>query len=241
MSDLVVNDKGVLKPQNIEEAFRVAKAFAMSGILPVRFKTTESVFAAMQFALELGLPPLTGMRQIAVVNGTPAIFGDLPLSVCYASGKLEWIKEYLIDKNKVKICSDNKNLGTEPWGSVTIVKRKGDPEVCERFFSMDDAKKAGIIKNVWITYPGRMLTYRSRSMALKDKFPDALNGISIAEYDHNVVAEEIELSPAKKTRLVASESSNSLNEIYSKNDAIEEVLTAETVINEETGEINGPR
>ena len=187
-----VDESGILKPRNIEEAFRLAKAYVMSGILPERYKTAESVLTAMQFALELGLKPLTAMRQIAVVKGTPCLFGDLPLSLCYSSGKMEGIKESLLDKNGLEISLANKNLTAEVYAALCIVKRKGDPEPLEAFFTMDDAVRAGLTNSpTWKSYPKRMLRYRARSQALKDKFPDALNGISIAEYDHNTTSEEI--------------------------------------------------
>jgi hypothetical protein len=190
-SQVSTGDDGVLKPKTLDEAFRWASAVFKSGMLPQRFKTAEAVLTAAQMAMELGLKPLTALRQIAVINGTPSLFGDLPLSVCYASGKVESIKEFLLDKNSVEINSKNGNMNAEAWAAVTIVKRRGDPESIERFFSMDDAKQAGLLNSpTWKTYPKRMLQYRSRSQALKDKFPDALNGISIAEYDFNTIPED---------------------------------------------------
>lgn len=187
-----VDDSGVLKPRNIEEAFRLAKAYVMSGILPERYKTAESVLTAMQFALELGLKPLTAMRQIAVVKGTPCLFGDLPLSLCYSSGKLESIKEKWLDKNGLEIALANKNLNAPVFAAICTVKRKGDSEPLEAFFTMDDAVVAGLSNSpTWKAYPKRMLRYRARSQALKDKFPDCLNGIAIAEYDQNTVEEQI--------------------------------------------------
>lgn len=187
-----VDDRGSFLPQNIEEAFRVANAFHKSGLLPARFTSAEMVLTAMQFVLELGLKPLTAMRQLAVVQGTPTIFGDLPLSLCYASSYLESIREYVIAKDGKEICVANGNLNEAAWGAVTIVKRRGDPNILESFFTMDDAEKAGLIKSpTWQKYPKRMLRYRARSQALKDKFPDALNGISILEYDFNQTEDSI--------------------------------------------------
>jgi hypothetical protein len=187
-----VDESGVLKPRNIDEAYRLAKAYVMSGILPERYKTAESVLTAMQFALELGLKPLTAMRQIAVVKGTPCLFGDLPLSLCYSSGKLEAIKEVWLDKDGREINLANKNLTAQAYAAFCVVKRKGDPEPLEAFFTMDDAQNAGLLNSpTWKAYPKRMLRYRARSQALKDKFPDCLNGISIAEYDQNTVEEQI--------------------------------------------------
>jgi hypothetical protein len=196
---------GLLVPKNIDEAYRVASSYCRSGFLPERFTTPEMVMTAIQFALELGLRPLTALRQMAVIKGTPCFYGDLPLSLCMASGKVEWINEYYFDKDSVEICMMNKNTNAEVYGSVTIVKRRGDEQITESFFTLDDAKRAGLNSPVWKAYPKRMLRYRARSQALKDKFPDALNGISIAEYDHN------ELPDVKETKIPNKEIKTNLD------------------------------
>lgn len=191
---------GVLLPRDINEAWRLAGFFHASGFLPARFDTQAKVLTAMQFARELGLPPLSAMRQIAVVEGTPSLFGDLPLSLCYRSGQLEWIREYLLDEQEQQICLANKNLKAKVWGAVCVVKRRNDLELVEAVFSLDDARNAGLFpagpKAAWTKYPKRMLRYRARSMALKDKMPDCLNGIAIAEYDFHELPDMIE--PEKK-------------------------------------------
>lgn len=186
--EISTDEAGLLKPKNIDDAYRMAVAFHQSKLLPARFNSPEMIMTAFQFVLELGLKPLTAMRQLAVVNGTPSLFGDLPLSLCYSSGKLEWIKEWLFDKDGKEISIKNANVTAVAFGAACVVKRKGDPEQLESIFTMDDARAAGLLKSpVWTSYAKRMLRYRARSSALKDKFPDALNGISIAEYDYNVI------------------------------------------------------
>ena len=192
-TNITIDQSGFIRPQNIEEAYRLSTAFLKSGMVPARFKTAESVLVAIQMALELGLKPLTALRSIAVIQGTPSFYGDLPLSLCYSSGKLESIKEYFLDKEGKKICVENNNISDEAYAAVCVVKRFGDVEFLESTFSLDDATRAGLFKNpVWKSYTKRMLKYRARSQALKDKFSDALNGISILEYNDNTIIEEIE-------------------------------------------------
>lgn len=228
-TDIAINEAGLFAPKTIEDAYRVAKAYSMSGMLPARFKTPESVMTAMQLAQEMGLKPLTALRQIAVVNGTPSIFGDLPLALCQASGKVESLDEYLVDKDSKKICAANSNLAAEAWGAVIIIKRKGDEQPIERFFTMADAKKAGLGNSpTWTAYPKRMLMYRARSQALKDKFADCLNGVSIAEYDFNVLPDE------------ASDVITTAVEVDKKTESVREKLRAKVaepiVVAEEPGE-----
>ena len=187
----IVAKNGVLTPTNLDEAWRLASAYCMSGFLPRRFDTPEKVLAGMQLAQELGLKPLTALRQIAVIHGTPSVFGDLPLSLLYQSKKCEYLREYLVDKDMKKICLENDNATAEAYAGVCIAKRIGDPEVAESIFTMDDARKAGLLPAkpdaAWNTYPKRMLRYRARSQVMKDKFPDVLNGVAIAEYDFHTI------------------------------------------------------
>ncbi len=192
---VTANDDGVLRPRSLDEGYRLATLYHKANLLPKRFDSPESIMTGMQYALELGLKPLTALRNIAIVNGTPSLFGDLPLAMCYASGKLEWIKEVLLDAKGIEIALKNQNALAEPVAAACTVKRKGEPEPREIVFSLDMAKRAGLMKNpVWQGYPKVMLKFRARSEALRDKFPDALNGISIAEYDHHILPHESDLA-----------------------------------------------
>jgi hypothetical protein len=184
----IVLAEGALVPKTAAELVQIASYYLKSKMLPARFNTVEMIVTAWQYALELGLKPLTAFRQIAVVQGTPCTFGDLPLALVQRSGKLESIREYAVDKNSKEICVKNMNLNAEVYAAVISVKRKGDPEVLERFFSIDDVRRAGLGNSpTWKAYTPVMLKYRARSQALKDKFPDCLNGIAIAEYDYHVI------------------------------------------------------
>jgi len=206
---------GVVLPTTIDEAFRVSKALCMSGMMPAQYKTPEQVFVGMQFACELGLKPMTALRQISVINGNPSIWGDLPMALCYAKNLVEWKREWWFDKDQKKICTENGNLLAEVFGAAIQIKRRGDPEVEECSFTLAEADKAGLLGNVtWKKYAKRMLRYRARSQALKDKFPDALNGIAIAEYDANV-------NPEDEGVLVATAIASPASELQSRFEVIE--------------------
>lgn len=181
------NDSGMLVGKSLDEQWRLAKFYTSSGLLPSHYNKPEKVLTAMQFCYELGLRPLTGMRQIAIINGNPAMFGDLPLSLVLASGKAEYVREYLVDAKGEKICAANKNLMAKPEGAVCVSKRKGDTEERETVFTRMDAQAAGLLgkSGPWKQYEKRMLQMRARSQNLKDQFADVLSGVAIAEYDHN--------------------------------------------------------
>jgi hypothetical protein len=185
------NERGLLEAKTIEGQYRIAQYYVKSGMLPQQYKSPEMVITGIQYAKELGLAGLVGLRQISVINGTPSIWGDLPAALVKKSGKLEYMKEYIIDKDSKEICLKNKNLSAEPFGAVCEVKRKGEKEPVERYFTIEDAKKANLLgKKNYQEYLKTMLKYRARSMALKDCFPDMLNGISITEYDYHSIPKD---------------------------------------------------
>lgn len=182
----VVTGKEYLQSETIEEKFRWASAYIKGGMVPQSFKTPAQVLAGLEFAKELNVPPLVALRNIAVINGTPSIWGELPLALVRKSEKLEWITEILFDKDFKEISFDNKNLTSEVFGALCKTKRVGEPEPNETWFTFDDAKQANLTgRGVWKSYPRRMLQMRARSQNLKDNFSDALTGIAIAEYDYN--------------------------------------------------------
>jgi hypothetical protein len=174
----------------LDEQYRVATCCVKSGLLPKDYNTPEKVLIGCQFAMELGLKPLTALRQIAVINGTPSIYGDLPLAIVRSSGQLDHWEEYLIDGEGKRMCLDNNNLTGEVFGAVCIVRRRGMERNYESFFTVVDQKTAGLNGMTWTKYKKRMLMYRARSIALKDVFSDCLNGIAISEYDDQLHAKE---------------------------------------------------
>ena len=156
-----------LIPANITEAMQMADMLANSDIVPKDFKgKSGNILVAIQWGLEVGLPPLQALQNIAVINGRPSMWGDAVLALVRGSGKLEYIKE--ADDGHTATC---------------IVKRKGEPTEHISTFSMDDAKQAGLLNKAgpWSQYPKRMRQMRARSFALRDVFPDVLKGIAIAE------------------------------------------------------------
>lgn len=128
---------------------------------------------AIRLCREHNLPPITSLGKVAVINGTPSFFGELPLALVQRSGFLESIEE---------TCSETK--------AICTVKRKGFSAIV-REFSIDDARKAALLsKDPWKYYPKRMMQMRARTWALKDAFSDVLLGVPIAEYDFDVRPEE---------------------------------------------------
>jgi hypothetical protein len=193
------NNNGVLMGTSLDEQYRMATAYSKSGLMPQALNTPEKVLVALQLCFELGLPPMTSIGKVCVINGTPAIFGDLPLSLVMKSGLLEDIDESLIldPENNVQ-------------GATCSLKRRGLSTPVIRSFTLKDASQAGLLgRGPWKQYTKRMLQLRARSWALKDLFPDVLSGVYVAEYDHNATV-DAQGNVVGETKTIAEE----LNSAY---------------------------
>lgn len=159
-------------PGDFESCYRLATVVKASGMAPKSFSTVESITVAMMHGMELGLTPMAALQSIAVVNGTPTVFGDGMLALVRASGLLEDIQEE-IERDKEGV----------PTFAFCKVKRAGQASWVARGFTRAEAMKAGLWNKAgpWTQYPQRMLQMRARSWALRDAFADVLRGLQQTE------------------------------------------------------------
>lgn len=154
-------------PSTMDDAFRIANALAASGMTPKAYgNDVNKCFVGIMAGAELGLAPFQALQSIAVIGNNPAVWGDGALALIQASGLLEDIEE--TDDGHTATCK---------------LVRKGKATPIIRDFSMDDAKKAGLVGKAgpWTQYPKRMRQMRARSWAMRDGFADVLKGLHIAE------------------------------------------------------------
>lgn len=178
----MVAESFALAPQwcgisSMESALKLANHLAGSGLVPESYRgKPNDILVAMFWCESLKMPITQGLQSIAVVNGRPSLYGDGALAVIRASGKLSFLDETL--------------EGDEKTGTLTAickVKRVGEEGTTVRKYSMDDAKRAGLLnRQTYRSYLGRMLQMRARSYALRDKFADVLMGMSLAEEQEDV-------------------------------------------------------
>lgn len=164
--------------------------------VPKTLDTPEKVIAAWQVAASLKIPPAVAMQNMAVIHGSVCMWGQLPKALADATGEVEDFQLVLINEAQEVICLANKNLGDEVWGAVCHVKRKGRSRN-EYAFTMVDAIKAGLHKKTgpWQDYRKIMLSRRAIAHGIKFEFPDALMGVSVAEYDYNEAPDLKDVTP----------------------------------------------
>lgn len=171
-SPIAKQEESYLSEAKFEHAYRMAKMISTTQLIPKAYHNKPAdVLVAFEFGRSLGLGYLQAVQNIAVINGKPAIWGDAMLAVCQGHPDFEYIKETPITTG-----------AGELDGYECEIKRQGYPEPTIRRFTVADAKKANLWgKNVWASYPARMLQMRARAFALRDTFADALSGVSMVE------------------------------------------------------------
>lgn len=162
-------NKNMLVPTNMNEAIQFSEMLASSSLVPKNFQGKPSdILVAVQWGAEVGLPPMSALNGIAVINGKPSLYGDAALSLVTGHPQYGGHQESI--------------EGEE--ASCTIVRVVNGKEVATvRTFSKKDAERARLWGKMgpWKDYPKRMLAMRARGFAIRDAFPDALKGVVTAE------------------------------------------------------------
>ncbi len=171
---------GAMLPRDLSEVMELSRILSGSGMLPECYQGNQgNVFVAIQMGMELGLPPMQALQNIAVIKGRPSLWGDAMLAVIRAHPQFGSIQEMdIADITKAK-------------KATCVLTRKGEPAHTSTF-SIDDAKTAGLWGKTgpWTNYPSRMLMLRARAFACRNVFPDALRGIHSAEEQSDIPSVE---------------------------------------------------
>ena len=163
-----VRKHGFLSPTSLAEAQEAAKVISESNFCPKDYKGRPGdIIVCLQMGQELEVPPMTALQGIAVINGRPAVWGDLLLAICRRCSDWEYIEETLDEESMTALCK---------------TKRRNEPPVI-RTFSKADAEKANLWTKdgTWKNYPKRMLQMRARALALRDCYTEQLKGLYSAE------------------------------------------------------------
>jgi hypothetical protein len=174
----------------MSEVMQYADMLAKSSMVPKGYQGKPGdIVVAIQMGRELGLKPIQSLQNIAVINGKPSIYGDACLALVKNHPAFEDIKEWHDEATGTAHCE---------------IKRKGQ-SVHKTSFSKEDAKKAGLLgkQGPWTQYEKRMLQMRARGFGVRDVFPDALQGLILAEEAQDYPMENITPSEAPLSKASA--------------------------------------
>lgn len=177
-------------PKTSADVFRLAQLLMDSGMVPSGWpRTIQGVSIGIMAGAEAGLNFTQTIKGIMVVNNKPTIWGDVALALCRRSPVCESIVEWIDDEGR----------------ACCVAKRKGEPKPIERRFTIDDAKAAGLWgkPGPWKAYPQRMLQMRARAFAIRDAFPDCLNGLDITEEVMDYAPIQGEAKPTAQSKIDA--------------------------------------
>lgn len=175
-----VRNVAAIIPQDFEQAYRLSQAIAAAGWAPKSYLVdpqnpgkgydVNKIAVGILHGLEVGLTPMAALQSIAVINGTPNLWGDGALAVVRASGLLKGIEEW-------------EEQTAEGLTAHCRVLRASEANHITCTFSEADAKKAGLAgkSGPWTNYPKRMRKMRARLFCLRDAFADVLRGMRMAE------------------------------------------------------------
>lgn len=184
-----------------------AESLVKTGFLPQAIKTPEQALAIILTGRELGIPAMTALNGINVIQGKPTISPQLMLGLIERSGQLDDIKIEASDEEV----------------SVTM-KRKGRSAHTE-VFGWEQAKAMQLVsKDNYRKQATTMFKWRAVSACARVVFPDVLLGL----YTHEELApdaqfnEDGEFIDAPKVEAVEAEIVEELVKPVGKKQAIKD-------------------
>lgn len=161
----------IARPRTIAEAMDLANMLAKSLAVPKAYQAhPQDIFVAIGMGDSLGINPFQALQGIAVINGIPAVYGDLAKALVLETPGIEYFKEWSVQQ-----------VDKEGKGHCEIKLKDQEPVIVE--FTLEMAKKAGLIgkQGPWTQYQSRMLQLKARAWCMRDAAPGALKGLKIVE------------------------------------------------------------
>jgi hypothetical protein len=166
---------GLTDSQSFDLAQRVAKLFAASDLVPVRYKGhIANCVVGLNMAARMGADPLMVFQNLYVVHGTPAWSAQFMIATFNACGRFSSIRyEFKGEENKdswaCRAWAIEKDTGERiegAWVSIALSKAEG-------WYQKNGSK--------WQTMPMQMLMYRAASWFIRAYAPEISMGLHTAD------------------------------------------------------------
>jgi len=147
---------------SVDDRMRYAGALAQSGLLPDAYRNKPAnILVALEYGAGLGIPPMTAIQQVHIVQGKPVASSQLIGALVRKAG------------HRLRVTGDDTR-------AVCEIVRNDDPDFTFRSeWTIERAQRAKLTgKETWRAYPGNMLRARAITECARDACPEALAGIS---------------------------------------------------------------
>lgn len=175
-----------LSPASTDDAWRLAELLAKSAIIPQDLRNKPNdVLVMVLLGHELGIGPMQAIRKIDVIKGKPQASAELMVALCKQHPACRYFR--YVDKE-----SDDKR-------ATYVTHRVGEDEPTKFTFTIEDAKKLGLLGNDnWTKQPKTMLRARASSALARIVYPDIVQGLYAREEMEDAI-DSVSVVQAPKT------------------------------------------
>ena len=153
--------------KELEACYKLAEGLCGTALVPKQYMNKPADGAvAILWGRHLGLNSTASLQNIAVINGTPTLWGDALVALVKGNPVCKYLTT---------------SWDQENFTAIVKTQREGEPEET-RTYSWEDASRAGLAqRDTYQKHPKRMLQARARSHLLRDVYADLLKGFQIRE------------------------------------------------------------
>ncbi len=152
--------------QHASSIFKLSEFICGTEFVPKPLRNNPAAVAACILSgRELGLGPMTSLRHVQMVEGSPSLSAEYKRARVQSRGH-DFI---VIELSTVRCTIKGRRKGTHDWLEIT--------------YTIEDAKRAGLVKprGAWETRPRRMLFARAGGEVCDFMFSDCTNGLPTTE------------------------------------------------------------
>jgi len=148
-----------------DERAEIAELSKATTVSPEFHGKPANVAAAIMAGAELGFPPMGALRSVHIIKGIPKLTADAMVAVVLASGKALYFEPSTVTNTSVTF----------------VTKRVGSTREQSCTWSIEDAKRAGLVSDNHRLYPRQMLAARAKSELARSIYPDLVAGLYTEE------------------------------------------------------------
>jgi len=157
---VVLNDPALIFHQQWAKWEQIATTVYKAQMLNKVWDSPAKIMMGFMKCHELGLPAMTGISAMYIVNGKVGLEVNLMRAIIDASGQ----------------CVEKKI--TESDGLCRVYTKRKDGQEFTSLFTIQDARTAGLMtKDNWKSYPKDMLRARAEAINYRQQFSHLLHGL----------------------------------------------------------------